>query len=260
MKVRTIARWHVRETWRSALVWGLALASLSVLEVAIYPSVHKTLAKVVNDYPPALKQAFNVHDLSTVQAFLDVEMFSLMIPLAAGFFAIRCATRETVTAEERNWLDVLLAAPLERRDLVAGVAGGTLISLALLLIAIAVPTEIASVVVGSAIPLDLLAAGLFSTWALGALCAGLAAVGAGLIHRGATVTAGAMGVLVAMYVLDLVGKLAPSVDGLRWASVFRYTEGALKDGLDPGGVALVLAVAAGGFALGGWLFDRKDLR
>jgi ABC-2 type transport system permease protein len=258
-EIAVVARWQFRELRRAALLWAVGLGALSALEVAIYPSVHKSLSKVVESYPHALKEAFNVGDFSTVQAFLDAEMFSLIIPLAAGFFAVRSATHALAGAEERHWLDVLLAAPVSRAQLALGALAGPAAALALMLIAVAVPTEIAGVVAGATIPVGLLAAGLASVWVLALFCAGLAALGSGIQSRAATVTAGAMSILVTMYTLDLAGKLAPSIDVVRWASAFRYTQAAVQNGLDVAGVLAVLAAACAVAAVGVKLFGRKDL-
>lgn len=254
-----VARWQFRELRRSALLWAVALGALSALEVAIYPSVHDSLSKVVASYPHALKEAFNVGDFSTVQAFLDAEMFSLIIPLAAGFFAVRSTAHALAGAEERHWLDVLLAVPVTRAQLALGALAGTAVALALLLAAVAVPTEIAGLIAGATVPLGLLVAGLGSVWVLALFCAALAAVGSGVERRAATVTAGAMSVLVTMYTLDLVGKLTPSIDGVRWASVFRYTQAAVQNGLDVAGLAAVLAVGSAIAGAGVVLFERKDI-
>lgn len=254
-----IARWQFREIRRAAIIWGIALAALSVLEVAIYPSVHKSLASVVENYPRALKQAFNVTDFSTVEAFLDAEMFSLIIPLAAGYFAIRSMTRALAGAEERHWLDVLLAAPLTRTELTTGALAGTAAGVVLMLLVAAVPIEIAGLIVGETISLGLLVAAFASVWALALMCAGFAAIGSGVGTHPATISAAAMAVLVTMYALDLAGKLAPSIEGVRWVSAFRYTQGALQNGLDVAGILGVLAVGCAAAVAGLLLFERKDI-
>ena len=65
--------------------------------------------------------------------------------------------------------------------------------------------------------------------------------------------------LVAMYVIDLVGRLDPSLDWTRYASVFRCYGNAIEDGIDPWSFFGVV-VAAGLLAvIGGWLFERRDL-
>jgi ABC-2 type transport system permease protein len=255
----TVLRWSLRDARRAPLTWGVPLAALCMLEIGIYPSVSKSLEKAVEDYPDALKKAFNLTDISTVQAFLDVEMFSLIVPLTIAFFGIRSAMRNMVSAEERGWLDIVLAAPVSRMRLVAGSFAATLCSLWVLLLVVGGGTELTGAVVGATVPaLDMLA-GLAAVWGMAAFFSGLAVLLAGVFHRSATVTAIATGALIGMYVIDLAGKLAPSLGEVRYASAFKYSASALQNGLD---VAGFLGLTLAGFAcaaLGALLFDRRDV-
>ena len=77
--------------------------------------------------------------------------------------------------------------------------------------------------------------------------------------RTTVVTGSVAGVLVAMYVLDLIGRLDPDLSGVRYFSVFKYYGNAIEDGIDPlafGGVVLVATLLA---AVGSVLFDRRDI-
>jgi ABC-2 type transport system permease protein len=62
-----------------------------------------------------------------------------------------------------------------------------------------------------------------------------------------------------MYAVDLAGRLAHGLVGVRWISVFRYYGAPLRDGIDAAsfvgvvGAAVVLAV------LGAMLFERRDV-
>jgi len=67
------------------------------------------------------------------------------------------------------------------------------------------------------------------------------------------------GVLVTMYVIDLIGKLDPSLDAIRYASVFRYYGKAIETGVDPLSFAGVTAVAVALAIVGAWMFDRRDI-
>jgi ABC-2 type transport system permease protein len=221
--------------------------------------VRDSLAKATAGYPEALKKAFNLHDLTTIQAFLDVEMFSLIIPLALAFFAIRSAMRMTVTAEERGWLDIVLAAPVSRFRLVAGSFAATMCSLWLVLGVIAIATELTGVIAGAVVPVGYMLTGIASVWALSVFFGGVAVLASGLLHASTAVTATATGALVGMYVIDLIGKIAPSLGGVRWASAFRYYGSALQNGLDVAGfIGLTLAGLACA-AIGALLFDRRDI-
>jgi ABC-2 type transport system permease protein len=65
------------------------------------------------------------------------------------------------------------------------------------------------------------------------LFGGLALLAAGVLHRAAAVTAVSVGTLIAMYIVDLVGKLAGPVAPLRYASAFKDYGSAVRDGIDP---------------------------
>ena len=98
----------------------------------------------------------------------------------------------------------------------------------------------------------MLGRGAANVWPLSMFFGGLAASPPALLHRSAQVTAIAVGSLVGMYVIDLVGKLADAVEPLRYVSVFRYYGSAIQDGIDPvafaavtlAGIALAIAGAA----------------
>ena len=62
-----------------------------------------------------------------------------------------------------------------------------------------------------------------------------------------------------MYVIDLLGRLDPSLDGIRYVSVFRYYGTAVENGIDPLSFVGVTAAAALLAAIGTVLFDRRDL-
>jgi beta-exotoxin I transport system permease protein len=258
-ELTAVVRWSLREARRAPLTWGLSLASLCVLEVAIYPSVSDSLAKATAGYPEALKKAFNLRELTTVQAYLDVEMFSLIVPMALAFFAVRSATRMMVRAEENGWLDIVLAAPVSRIRLVAGSFAATMCSLWLVLAVIAVASEITGVVVGAEIPVSSMLAASASVWALSVFFGGVAVLASGVMHRSVPVTATATGALVGMYVIDLVGKISPSIGAVRWASAFRYYGSALQDGLDVAGFAALTLVGLTFAAIGALLFARRDV-
>jgi ABC-2 type transport system permease protein len=77
--------------------------------------------------------------------------------------------------------------------------------------------------------------------------------------RTSVVTGSVAGVLVGMYVLDLIGRLDPDLSGIRYVSVFKYYGNAIEDGIDPLAFGGVVAVAALFAAVGALLFDRRDI-
>ncbi len=73
------------------LTWGGGLGATCALVAAMWPSVADSIGKAVESYPAGIKQAFGIQELNSVEQYVDVEMLSLVVPLALAFFAVRCA-------------------------------------------------------------------------------------------------------------------------------------------------------------------------
>ncbi len=120
-------------------------------------------------------------------------------------------------------------------------------------------TRLTAIILGVDLSLGDSIAGMMNMWPLALFFAGVAILITGFRVQSALVTGLAAGLLVLMYIVDVIGKLAPDLDFLRYGSVFRYYGMAIEDGIDPvaflgvTGAAVLLAVA------GALLFDRRDL-
>jgi ABC-2 type transport system permease protein len=226
---------------------------------AIWPSIEGALDDALENYPEGLKDAFNIREITTVEQYIDAEMMSLIVPLAVSFLAIRIVTRAISSAEEQRYLDTLLAAPVARTTLVAGTLVVAGIVVATVLAVMTLMTWITSLVAGSDASLEVLGRGAANVWPLAMFFAGLATLAAGVLHRSSQVTGVAAGTLVAMYVIDVVGKLADPVEPLRYLSAFRYYGSAIQDGIDPGSVAVLIITGIVLAVAGALLFERRDI-
>jgi len=165
----------------------------------------------------------------------------------------------TVGAEERGHLDTLLSLPVSRRVLVAASFAVTAVSVMAILAVIWALTWLVGTGLGTGISAGTLGLGLLNVWPLTMAFAGLAVLAGGWLHRTAPVTAAATGTLVAMYVLDVAGKLADVVEPLRVVSAFRYYGSAIQDGFDVSHAAGLTLVGLLLAAVGAHLFDRRDV-
>ena len=257
--VIAVLRSDLRFQRKVPVIWGVSLGATCALISAMWPSISDAIGAAIKGYPEAIKQAFSIRELSNVNQYVDVEMLSFIVPFALAFFAIRSSTRAMVWAEEHGHLDSLLSLPLSRRVLVFGSFLATAILLAVnLLIMWGMTLGMAELVGAHASP-SALAAGFGNVFPLSMAFAGFAVLLAGVLHRSAAVTGIASGTLVAMYVVDLVGKISPDLHDLRIASAFRWYGSAVQDGfswvhaLALTGVGVLLAV------LGAELFQRRDV-
>jgi ABC-2 type transport system permease protein len=258
-QLAALVRSHLSDRRRSILAWGLPLGLMSAFIVAIFPSVEGALSKAIEKYPSGLKEAFGIGELSNVEQYLQAEMLSLIVPLAAGYLAVRAVASGLAGAAESGRLDVLLSAPVSRRRLCAAGFLATAIELAAVLLVTLALTAVGSLLSGAGLAAGPALAGFANVWPLALLFAGLGVVACGFSLRTSVVTGAVAGVLVAMYVIDLVGKLDPGVSGVRYLSVFKYYGAAIEDGIEPVAFCGVTLAAIALALLGGWLFDRRDI-
>lgn len=250
---------QLHERRRSVLSWGLPIGLWSAFIVAIYPSVEDALSKAIASYPEALKQAFGIAELSSVEQYLNAEMLSLIVPLAVGYLAVRSVASGLSGAAESGRLDVLLSAPVSRRRLVASGFLAAAVELAVVLAVGLTICMLGSLLSGAGLSLGRALAGYANVWPLALLSAAFGVLATGWSLRTSVVTGSVAGLLVAMYVADLIGRLDTGLDWIRYGSVFRYYGSAIEDGIDPLSFLGLIAVAVLVASAGALLFDRRDL-
>lgn len=258
-QVGALVATHLSDRRRSVLAWGLPMGLFSAFVVAIYPSVETSISKAVQGYPQGLKEAFGIGQLTSVEQYLHAEMLSLIVPLAMGYLAVRAIASGLTGAAESGRLDVLLSAPVSRARIVAAGFLATAVELAEVLLVTGLLCGLGSLLAGSGLDAGRAAEGFADVWPLALLFAGCGAIAAGFSLRTSVVTGAVAGLLVAMYVIDLMGRLDTSLADLRYLSVFKYYGNAIEDGIEPlafVGVTLAACVLA---AFGAWLFERRDL-
>jgi ABC-2 type transport system permease protein len=255
----TLVLSHLSDRRRSVLAWGVPLGLWSAFIVMIFPSVEGALSKAVQNYPSALKEAFGIGELTSVEQYLHAELLSLIVPLAIGYLAVRAVASGLSGAAETGRLDVLLSAPVSRTGLAAASFVSTAVEITIVLILTVLLTLLGSVVSGAGLSLGSAICGYANVIPLALVFAGLGIVATGFSLRTSVVTGSVAGLLVTMYVIDLVGRLDTDLSGIRYVSVFKYYGNAIEEGIDPLTFVGVTLVAVGLAALGAWLFDRRDL-
>jgi ABC-2 type transport system permease protein len=258
-QLRALIATHLSDRRRSVLAWGVPLGLFSAFIVAIFPSVEESISKAVQGYPQGLKEAFGIGQLTSVEQYLQAEMLSLIVPLALGYLAVRAVASGLTGAAESGRLDVLLSAPVSRGRIVAASFLATAVELAEVLLVSGLLCGVGSLLAGSGLDAGRAAEGFADVWPLALLFAGFGTIAAGFSLRTSVVTGAVAGLLVAMYVIDLVGRLDTGLSGLRYLSVFKYYGNAIEDGIEPLaflGVTLAACLLA---AIGAWLFERRDL-
>ncbi len=257
----------VWERRRSTGWWMLGMAALAGLTVAFYPSIRndtESFEDLFQSFPPELLSVFGIEDpasLVTATGLVNSRLYSGIGPVIVAVLGIGMGTAAIAGEEERGTLDLLLAQPVTRTQIVVE----KLAAAAVVILAVVLTLFLTLSLLNPIVDLGFSFSGILSAnVALGLFamlfCAVALAVGAVTGNRGLTV--GVSAALVG--VLFFVNGLAPLVDEIAWLqklTPFYWLQdpNPLANGLDfwatvifVAGIGLVTAVAV-------WGFNRRDI-
>ena len=247
---------------------GLALVVLVYggLIAALYPILLANTT-MIEDYmklfPKEFMAAFGMTgSLADPGVFFTTYIGSFLWPVVAAIAAIVLATRPTAADADRGWADITLATPLTRgRYLGAGILGQVVILAGLALVTVGGILTVGTLVGAGFDAGRFLAAGAV-LWLFACAMAGVTSLVAVItLSRGAAAACTA-GLLIAMYLLNVVAQVQPDLVWLGNLSAFRYSGvGALIDTGTPDwvGVGVFAVVAVVGWVASLVLFRRRDL-
>lgn len=249
----------LRQYLRTGVIWAIALGLYVGMIVLIFPSFRDSgVFEAVDKYPEAIRKAFNIEEMTSVGPFLQAEIYSYA-PLVLAFFPIMTFSSVIAGAEERGALDILLGNPIPRRNVVLS----SWIALAIVLLGVLTIVGGITWLFGMAADVNLGARQAFrAAYNLFPICLAIGSfallLSAWLRQRG-TVIGTSFAVMFLMYLVDIIGKIAPDYDVLRWGSVFRFYGDAITDGFPWSNAAVLIAVALVLLALAIPVFDRRDV-
>lgn len=251
---------------RMLVLWmGLVSVLYAGIMVLFYPTILDNAAAfedMMKIYPRELMAAFGiVGSLGDPGVFLNSYIFQFLWPLVAAIAGIFLATRVAVDAD-RGFLELPLSTRLPRLRYLTATIASQVVAMAVL----------AAVTIAAIWAVDLLIEPDFATERL--VLAGGHAFALGLAIMGPTTLlavvlldrgrAGglAAGILIFMYLANIIAQLSPDLSWLANLSAFNYFD--LKPLIDTGAYpvtdsALYLAVAIGGWVLALLAFRRRDL-
>lgn len=250
------------------LAVGLALVVLVYggVMAAFYPILLANTA-AINDYmklfPKEFMAAFGMTgSLADPGIFFTTYIGSFLWPVVAAIAGIVLATRPTAADAERGWADLPLATPLNRVDyLGAAILGQVVVLAALALVAVAGVIAVGELVGAGFDVGRFLAAGVV-LWLFGCAIAGVTSLVAVITLSRGIASGFAAGILIAMYLLNIVAQVQPALAWLGDLSAFRYAGvGALIDQgtADWVGIGVFIVVAVAGWTASLVLFRRRDL-
>lgn len=266
MVPRSVAGEDLYVRRRSILCWALGLAALAGVMAGFWPAVPDAaeMEQLLEGVPDAMLALFGlagVDDLFSPAGYLDSQHFAFMAPLLFLIFLAGAATRTVAGEEDDGTLEMLLAQPVSRRQVVLHKAGALGAALLVVTVAQLLGLYVAALLVGLDIGLGPLVAIHLHLVGLTAVFGALAlAIGAGTGRRGLAL-GGVAAVGVVGYVLDAFAPLADWLQPVRPLSPFYLYRGAdpLAQGLYPRHLAVLAALTAVLVAVAVVTFERRDV-
>lgn len=258
----------LRQTWRAqrlkVVIVAIAIAIWSALMPIVYGTFGQTFREIIDSgLIPVEFTRFGGGDIFSLSGSIALGAIHPITLVLDCVFAVGFAAAAVAGERQRGTLEVLLARPLSRRTTYVTLLVATLLFVAITLAATIVGAIVGSILGGVADELEL--AQLPWLWLNGFLLFG--AIGA--LGLAASVSFDRLtpalgitgGIVIVMYVLDVLGTFWPDARGLQPWSLFHYYDA--KDVLDGSlrGGDLGLLAAIGALAVG-WalvVFPRRDL-
>jgi ABC-2 type transport system permease protein len=252
----------LRDQRRGLLGWSIGIVLLVGLEAALWPSIRDMpgFEEFLANYPEAMRKLFNLEEFTSGTGFLNVELYSAMLPILFLVFGIGRGARLVAGEEEAGTLEVLLVTPVSPMSLVLHKAAALATAVAALGVTLCVTVAVVSPVFGLGIGLADAATGSLALVLLGIEFGWLALAVGAVTGRRAVAIGVAATAAVGAYVLYVAGQLVESVKPWQPLSPFQQAleGGPLGAGL-PVRYAWMALAAVVVLAAALPVFDRRDI-
>lgn len=257
------SRYYGRRRLKGSAALAVGLAVLTSLYVWMFPSISEgvDLDAYIQAMPPALRAAFGIQSLGSIEGFLAAELYSFGIVLLMGLYLTYAAASVIADDVEDERMDMLLALPVTRSKVLLEKFSALLVPIVVVNLVLPVVVYVGVLAIGESLSIaDLVMAHVLSVPYL------LATASVGLLasvwfDRTSLAQRAGMGVVFGLFLVDsavtntdfaMLGALSPT----RYydpAAVLVQSEYDLLGAVILLGAAAVLVVASRAY------FKRKDI-
>lgn len=252
--------------------WAITAYSLIALGfvwmyMAIFPSFQKESAKfneLLDAYPKAVLEAFNIDQLhiDTFEGYIAAEHFSFIWPVMVILLVLSFAGQTIAGEIERGTMATILSLPMSRLKIymakyIAGIKVLVIFCIFSILSIFPLSLTVDLTIKPENIWIVTAASFLFG-WAI--LSAGMMV--SSFVSERSKVYFTVGGVLLVMYVMNVVSGLIESAEKLQYSSIFYYyvpSDALVKGDLDTLAVVVMAGTAIVCTIIGAIAFTRRDI-
>ncbi len=263
---RNLIRKIVNDRWPGALIYLIGIEAFVLLSAALYPTVKnmKGLDEIIKKTPKSVFKLFGMSstDFTSFNNYMVGRLLGLVWVIVVAAFVIAFARAMVAGEREEGTLELLLAQPIERWNVL------TSEGLVLLagIIGLVVATVLGTVAFGAAFGAHITFAGYFAfvpaASALFIAIAGYSIFFSAIMRDARRVAMAAAGLTLAFYMMHFAASYSSVADKVDWFGIFHYYD-PLKV-LNSGNVPvksflILLAFGAIGFCAALLVFRHKDI-
>jgi ABC-2 type transport system permease protein len=244
------------------VIVAAAIFAMTLVIGPVYVLIDDAVLLLAEQLPDAIMALTGGGDLSTAEGYYQLEIFSLMGPIAVIAVTAAMGARAIAGEEQRGTMGLLLANPVTRTRIIWETSIAMAIGAVIVGAAIFAGAVLGSVAAGLGIPVGNIAAVSFLLTLLGLVFGAVALALGALTGRPRIAIFGAAAAAFVFYVLNSFLPLSESLAGFARISPFYYflAGNPLVDGLDLGHAAVLAVFAAVLLALSVFAFNRRDIR
>lgn len=254
----------VRDRWKNTLFFGIGLAAYTLMITAIYPAFRDIpdIDKLLKNYPEQLLRLFgsSQFDLTNFNNYINIEFLGLMMVIIVGAYVFTFARSVTAGEIKDGTLELLVTQPVHRWEVVATKSVVMLGGIVTLMVTVVLSVFAFGFIFDVGVSYGGFASFLPLAIAL-FLCIGGYAVLLGVIVPKYGAMA-AVGVTIALYLMNFAGESVKSISGIRYFSIFHYYNSlnVLTRGAVPWVDVLVLTcVGLACLVAASYIFQHRDL-
>lgn len=245
----------------STIIWSISIVLLTIMTMAVFPTLRDTFGKSLKDVPEGAKAFLgDVSAYQTIEGFVDLQVLAQMVFFTI-IMGVILGTGLLAGEENEGTLQTLLSHPVSRSKVYFQKLMAIAVMVGIVSLALLVAMLLGALMVGESLAIGRSILAVMMLWLVTMVFTVLGySMGAAIPHRGLS------GVVAGMltFITYLVTALAPNVKWLKvpnYFSPFRYfnNPSILKNGLEWGDFGILMAICVGLVAIGYFVFVKRDV-
>lgn len=246
------------------IVWGLALCFFPIVYVGLYPSFADQMANFQEMMDLAIYQALGI-SMSSFESYMASTVTNL-VPLILSIYAVSNATATLAGEEDDGRLELIVALPIPRWQIVTVKALALGVALLVILMIVGAGAALTLVSIQSQIetavtPWDVFLS-LLASWPL-VMAFGMISLFLGVFSPSRRIASTiATFLVIASYLGSNLAGMVDSLDSLKFLFLFTFFDASAQgfvNGQQTSDVLILLAVALVVFLLAIVFFGRRDI-